>query len=80
MDRHLVRNAGELLRKPLHALDEERQVCKARPLCPPRATHKGVRARIDGYCESLWLGPRSVEDIAAVTRTDVHDDMAERGG
>ena len=80
MDRHLVRNAGELVREPLHALDEERHVCKARPLCPPRATHESVGACVDGYRESFWLGPRSVEDVAAVTRTDVHDDMAERGG
>ncbi len=68
------------MRKPLDPFNEERRVRKGRPRCPPRAAHEGVGARIDGYCESVWLGPRSVENVTAVTRTQVHDDVTERGG
>jgi hypothetical protein len=80
MDRHLVRHLGELVRKSLHTFHEERRVRKARPFCAPRTTGEGIRARIDGDRESARLGPRAVQDVATVTRTQVHQDVVERGG
>jgi hypothetical protein len=80
VDRDLVCTAQELPRKVLHGFDEERDVAKARSLCAPGPTREAVRTRIDGKREGVRLGPRTVEYVAAVTRPDVCENVAEGGG
>ena len=46
----------------------------------PGTSRESVGARIDRDREGVRLGPRAVEDIAAVARTYVDQYMAERGG
>lgn len=80
MNGDLVGQGRESRRKPLDPIDEECCVAKARPLGPPRATRKGIGAGVDSDGERGRLGPRAVEDVAAIARTHVHKNVGERGG
>jgi len=75
-----VGETRELAWHALDALDEERGVLQARSLGPPGPVRKGIRARVEGDREGRRLGPRAMQDVAAVARTDVHEDVAERSG
>jgi hypothetical protein len=76
----LVGKTCELAWKALDSLDQERGVRDAGSLRAPRATREGVGARVDGHCESAWIGQRAVQDVAAVAGADIDEDVAERGG
>lgn len=80
VDGDLVGHALKLPRKTLDALDEKRRVRDARSLRTPRAARENVSARIDGDRECMRLGHGSVEDVAAVARSHVDEDVAERDG
>ena len=80
MNGELVGQGRESWRNPLDPINEECRVAKARTPCSPRAGGKGVRAGIDSDGERGRLGPRAVEDVAAITRTHVHKNAGERGG
>ena len=80
MNRDLVGDARQLRRKALNAADEEGGVRKVCPFRAPRTGREGIGARVDGDREGIRLGSGSVEDIAAVTRADVDEDVAEGSG
>jgi hypothetical protein len=80
VDGDLVGDAPELLRKTLHSFHQKGGVRQARSLRPPCAAREGVGARVDGQRERGRLGPRAVQNIATVTRSHVHENVAERGG
>jgi len=80
MDRDLVRDGGQLPRETLDPFNEEGDVREACPFRAPRSVREGVGTGVDGDGERRRLGPRAMQNVAAVTRADVHDDMAERGG
>jgi len=80
LDRHLIRHPSEVVRKALHTFDQERCVRKARSFRTPGAAGQGIGARVDGDREGTWLGPRPVQDVAAIARAHVHEDVTETGG
>ena len=80
MDRDLVRDGGQLPRETLDPFNEEGDVRQARPFRAPRSVREGVGTGVDGDGERRRLGPRAVQNIAAVTRAHVHKDAAECHG
>jgi len=80
LDRHLVRQLSHVVGKALHTFDQERRVRKARSFRAPSGAGEGIGARVDGDREGTWLGPRPVQDVAAIARAHVHEDVAETGG
>ena len=80
MNGYLVREARQLPRKALDAFNEERRIRQVRPLRAPGSPRKWVGTRIDGDRERRRLGPRAVQNIAAVARTHVDQNVGERAG
>lgn len=80
MNRDLVREASQLRRKALDAFNEERRVREVRPLRAPGSPRKRVGARVDRDRERPRLGPRAVQNIAAVARTQVDQNVGKRAG
>jgi hypothetical protein len=46
----------------------------------PRSTREGVRACVDRDRERIGISPGAIEYVAAITRANVEDDVAECGG
>ena len=80
MNGDLVREARQLPRKALDAFNEERSVGDERPLRAPGSPRKRVGARVDRDREGPRLGPRAMQDIAAVAGTDVDQNVWKRVG
>ena len=80
MNSDLVGHARESLRKALDPIDEECCIAKARPFRAPGANRQRIGAGVYSDGERGRLGPRTVENVAAVTRTHVHKNVAERSG
>ena len=80
MNGYLVREARQLPRKALDAFNEERRVRDVSPLRAPGSPRKRLGARVDRDRERPRLGPRAVQNIAAVARAHVDQNVGECAG
>ena len=80
MNDHLVGEAGELSRQPLYALNKERGVRQPGSPRTPSAVRESIGARVDRDREEIGLAPRSVQNVATVARTYVHQNARVGGG